>query len=698
MRQRPPAKRCAGREPEARTHVIGPRFRSVTHDEVVSPTQTRVLLVEKDRIVRELLESVLEHAGRRVDSTTTLRAAIDAAKQAPPVDVALIESRLPDGSGLELARGLKELDPTTEVLLMSAAPSLEAVLAAVEANVSEYFAKPFEDVHQLALRIAAAEERARLRREGKWLHAALVESEERYRKLFEAIPDAVVVFDARTQAIEDVNPAALELYGYQRRELLGRPATDLRAPCPEEVQDVSPFAQTAIAGVRMRRDRRQDGSVVHVELVEGRFHVREQDRVVEIVRDINERLQAEATRKELETRLRQSQKLEMLGQLAGGVAHDFNNLLAVILNYAQFVHDALNGIPGTHAGSSLRDDVEQILSAAHIGASLTKQLLGFSRREVFQADIVDVNTVVQATERLLRRTLGPTIDLCTHLADGLACVRMDRGQLEQIIVNLAVNARDAMPEGGRLTIVTRNSPAEDMGSAASEASPNIVTIEVSDTGQGMDAATLEHAFEPFFTTKERDRGTGLGLAMVKGIIERLGGCIDVTSEVGVGSCFRIVLPATRDQGSGRQLSQRPTQNPPHGELILVVDDEAAVRRAMVRILKRAGYQVVEADGSARALEKHQRLGASLSLVVTDVLMPEMSGEELVRRMRERQPNLRVLFVTGYATSAMIGEGEDTKQRAVLPKPFEQHRLLAVVREVLDVEDGKPLAGSDGEFP
>ncbi|MBN1605015.1 MAG: response regulator [Polyangiaceae bacterium] len=660
----------------------------------MSQTQTRVLLVEKDRIVRELLETVLEHPGRRVDSIATVQAALAALKQGPAVDVALIEGRLPDGTGLELARRLKELDPTTEVLLMSAAASLEAVLAAVEANVSEYFAKPFEDINQLALRVTAAEERARLRREGKWLHAALVESEERYRKLFEANPDAVIVFDARTQVIEDANAAALRLYGYLRAELLGRPVTDLRVPPDSEVTLRSSLGRTAsVSGVVVRRDRRRDGRFVDVELVEGRFRVRGQDRVVEIVRDIGERLQAEATRNELETRLRQSQKLEALGQLAGGVAHDFNNLLAVILNYAQFAHEALTRVPVDEVARGLRDDIQQILSAAHSGASLTKQLLGFSRREVVQPDIVDVNAVVRATERLLRRTLGPSIEVCTDLATRLFRVRMDPGQLEQVIVNLVVNARDAMPEGGKLSIATRNAASEGLGQTASDGEAGCVSLEVSDTGHGMDPATLERAFEPFFTTKERDRGTGLGLAMVKGIVEHAGGRIDATSEAGAGSCFRIILPGTRSQTDRRQRSARPAPRPPQGELVLVVDDDRAVRHAMLRILKHAGYRVAEADGSARALVEHERLGASVALVLTDILMPDMSGEELVHRMRERQPALKVVYVTGYATKAVVDGGKANEQRAVLPKPFDPQRLLALVRQVLDAERDEQPCGA-----
>ncbi len=659
---------------------------SVATGDLATSSTTRVLLVEKDRIVRELLEVTLARANRTLVAVSTVRAALQAASNGPAIDVALIEAALPDGSGLELGHELRTLDSTTEILLMSASPSLESALEAVEAGATEYLPKPFDDINQITLRIGAAEERARLRREGKWLHNALVESEERYRKLFAATPDAVVVFNERTLRIEDMNPAALQLYGYERSEILGRPVTELLAPLSagKEDAEAAPDSKNGFdPGICFRRDQRRDGTAIDVELVVGRFHVRGQDMVVEIIRDIRDRLLEQRARNDLELQLRQSQKLEALGRLAGGVAHDFNNLLSVILNYANFVSKSLEQLHSTEPILAVLDDVEQILRAANSATSLTRQLLAFSRREVVQAEVVDANAVVSATERMLRGTLGPGIDFIMDLAPDLARIRIDRGQLEQVLINLVVNARDAMPHGGRLTITTGNVPREATHGIALSTGPRRVQIEVSDTGLGIDPSILDKVFDPFFTTKDRERGTGLGLAMVKGIVEQAGGRIELTTELGVGTQFRITLPVTEESSAWKTRSNRPSRQPANGELILVTDDDGAVRRALCRILKGAGYRVVPADSGAQAVAEHDRLGGSVDLILTDILMPGMSGEELVSRLRQRQPGLKSIFVTGYATTPVLELKNDGGQRAVLPKPFDEQRVLALVCEVLN---------------
>jgi CheY-like chemotaxis protein len=326
-------------------------------------------------------------------------------------------------------------------------------------------------------------------------------------------------------------------------------------------------------------------------------------------------------------------------------------------------------------------DAEQILRAANSATSLTRQLLSFSRREVVQAEVLNVNVVVAATERMLRGTLGPGIDLATVLAADLGQIRIDRGQLEQVLINLVVNARDAMPRGGRLTIATRNCAARGPATPG----PPHIQLEVSDTGVGIDPNIIDKIFDPFFTTKDRDKGTGLGLAMVKGIVEQAGGRIELSTELGVGSQFRILLPVTGESSSWKMRSNDPLLQPAKGESILVVDDDNAVRRALCRILTGAGYRVMPADSAAQALAEYKRFG-SIDLVITDILMPGISGEELVTRLRGQQPSLKAIFVTGFATTPVVEQGSNGGQRAVLPKPFDERRLLGLVCEVLNGED------------
>ena len=645
---------------------------------------TRILIVEKERIIRELLEALLQDIGRRVDSAANYNEAMALARESPAVDVALVEKRLPDGDGLELIQQLKSLDANVEVLLMSASPSLEAVLEAIEAGASDFIPKPFDDINQVAVRINAAAERTRLRRNGKWLHAELVESEERYRKLFEATPDSVLLIDLAAEKITDANPAALELYGYPRDQLVGMQVEQLRACEEHSVDSQPPLPDSQLRGVISRRDRRKDGAMLDVELVTGHFQSHGRDVAVEIIREISERLRAQAAQRELESKLLQSQKMEALGQLAGGIAHDFNNLLAVILNYTHFVLQGVStntehSTDSRDSTDSLKADVEQILKAATSAASLTRQLLAFSRQEIVKPDVLDVNDVIRTLESLLQRTLGPEIRLHTALGAGTRCVRIDRGQLESTIVNLVINARDAMTHGGNLTIRTRHgSPG-----ASSKRLPPSLEIEVIDSGQGIDSTIIDQIFDPFFTTKDRDKGTGLGLAMVKGVIEHAGGSIEVKTEIGRGSSFTIRLPTTMATPRSRATRKRPRSAPGPDETILIVDDDHAVRRAMVRIVKSAGYTVVSASGSLEALATHAQMDQKPSLILTDVLMADLKGDELLRRLRLAQPELKVVFVTGLAASALVDTGDPEAQRAVLPKPFTQEHLLEVVRDVLD---------------
>ena len=404
----------------------------------------------------------------------------------------------------------------------------------------------------------------------------------------------------------------------------------------------------------------------------------------------NVRLEAEAERERLEGQLHQSQRMESLGQLAGGVAHDFNNLLAVILNYASFVAEELTKAAETPAGAQWAEplkDVEQIQLAAERAGLLTHQLLAFARREVVQARVLSLNSAITRMEQILRRTIGEQVELVIDLAAGLPTVVADPGQIEQIVLNLAINARDAMPAGGTLSIDTTAveiTGDEDGGDAAP--SGLYVCFRVGDTGVGMSKEVRDRAFEPFFTTKPKGEGSGLGLATVYGIVSQSGGYTRIYSDEGIGTTITVLLPATRQDATRDEPDERVDRlNALVGtETILVVEDEEALREVTRRILTRNGYTVVTAASGARAIELAAERAGPIDLVLTDVIMPKMQGPTVAKEVSQLRPGIRVLFMSGHAQTVLEAEAVLGTDFQLVEKPFNEAKLLAKVREVLDV--------------
>lgn len=392
--------------------------------------------------------------------------------------------------------------------------------------------------------------------------------------------------------------------------------------------------------------------------------------------DVSESQKAEHERKRLEAQFQQAQKMESLGQLAGGVAHDFNNLLSVILTYTGFVLDELP------EGGSLHSDLTEVRAAAERAVGLTRQLLAFSRRQVIEPRDIDVNQAARALAKMLGRLIGENITLEIEIASVRPMIRVDPIQLDQAITNLAVNARDAMPDGGRLTLRTADLCVSTDGEAGHTGvtAGDYVTVTVSDTGTGIPDEILPLVFEPFFTTKAVDRGTGLGLPMVYGAMKQNGGHVAVSSEVGVGTSFTLYFPA-----AGAVLTQKQTPEGlsafGHGETLLLVEDEAAVRTGMARMLRGAGYVVIEAASGAEALEVFERSGQDIALLVSDVIMPGMTGIELSHRLTKLRPGMKVLLATGYADQAHLREAASAGF-ALLSKPVERATLLRKVAELL----------------
>jgi two-component system cell cycle sensor histidine kinase/response regulator CckA len=493
--------------------------------------------------------------------------------------------------------------------------------------------------------------------------------------LFEESGDALFLFDPNTEAMIDANPMAERLTGFTYGELLRLPVTHLfRSEGTAALHRLRhAFQRTGL--FHSQEDfllrHRKEGVWIPVNLTVTRLHARPATLGLITVRDISEH-------KRLEEQLRQAQKLEAIGRLAGGVAHDFNNLLTVITGYSSLL--SLELAPDDPNQNS----VEMIRATAERAAGLTRQLLAFGRKQVLRPVILDLNAVIKDVEPMLRRLIGEDVRLVTALEPILGRITADRSQIEQVLVNLVVNARDAMPEGGCLSIETNNETL-DLTWPASRTGANVV-LTVSDTGIGMDEHTRAHLFEPFFTTKEVGKGTGLGLATVYGIVQQSGGQIAVHSELGCGSMFKITLPRAAEL---HDPSLETTPCPGHcrseagRETILLVEDEESVRILARTILQQNGYTILEAEHGAEALSVCQSHAGRLDLLLTDVVMPLMGGRELADRLALIRPEVKVLFMSGHTDDTLLRRGVMTDDMAFLPKPFTPAGLVHTVREVLD---------------
>jgi two-component system, cell cycle sensor histidine kinase and response regulator CckA len=390
------------------------------------------------------------------------------------------------------------------------------------------------------------------------------------------------------------------------------------------------------------------------------------------IRDITERIA-------LEERLRQSQKMEAVGRLAGGIAHDFNNLLTIILGYSQILSD---GFP---AGSRLADSNAQIKSAAERAAGITRQLLAFSRKQVLSPRVINLNDIVLNLDSLLRRLIGEDIEVMTVPANDLGTVKADPGQIEQVIMNLALNSRDAMPQGGKLTLETANATLDENYANQHQAVEpgKYVMLAVSDTGHGMTTETMGRIFEPFYTTKEVGKGTGLGLSMVYGIVKQSGGYIWVYSEPGQGTTFKIYLPRV-DQPAEPASAERPLIGGARGtETILLVEDDPQLRELSTSVLSHCGYRVLTASTPEEGIAICESNHRDIRLLVTDVVMPRMNGRQLAERIQKVSPRIRVLYISGYTDNAIVHYGVLDSGLWFLAKPFTLSALVAKVREVLD---------------
>jgi two-component system, cell cycle sensor histidine kinase and response regulator CckA len=639
---------------------------------VSTPTAARpitVLLVEDNpgdaRLILELLGEVqaqafdLERVDRLDHALTRLAET--------GVDVVLLDLGLPDSQGLDTFVRARRGAPDEPIVVISGLDDERMALEAVRSGAQDYLVKGRIEGQLLARVLRYAIERKRAEQE-------LVAREERFRALVEHSADAIALLD-RTGALIYASHSTERVLGYRADEVLGRRAVDLIHP-----DDVAAVAgrllelqdRPGTAVVMEARYRHKDGSWRYGECsVANRLSDPTVRALVLNYREITER-------RRLEEQLRQAQKMEAVGRLAGGVAHDFNNVLTAIFGYADLLNEELP------EGHQARQDLDEIRKAAQRASTLTRQLLAFSRQQVLQPMVLSLNDLVEDIQNMLMRLIGEDVQLRLGLTPDAGNVRADAGQVQQVLMNLVVNARDAMPKGGKLLVETANADlTEQYAELHQPVVPGrYVMLAVSDTGTGMDAETRVRIFEPFFTTKEKGRGTGLGLSTVYGIVQQSGGYIWVYSEPGRGTTFKLYFPRV-DAPADTPAPAREAVTLTGTETILLAEDDEMLRPLSKGLLERLGYRVLDAEDASRALALARAHPGPIQLLVADVVMPGASGRELARRLTESRPDTKVLYVSGYTDDAIVHHGMLEAGLNFLQKPFTPAVLARKVREVLD---------------
>jgi two-component system cell cycle sensor histidine kinase/response regulator CckA len=636
----------------------------------------RILHLEDNPLDAELIEEMLvgEGISCQIKRVETRGDFVDALA-GQEFDMVLSDYSLPAFDGLSAMAIVRDRYPTIPFLIVTGTLGEEVVIETLKSGATDYVLK--QHLARLAPSVHRALREARDRKERKRAEEALRDSLALCTTLIENLQMGVLVEDA-SRRILNANKTFCDLFGIEDSRSL------IDANCAEALELAKSLFVNQEDFMQRIEERIQNGRTVIAEeeiMTDGR--ILERDYVPILIgkeRFAHLWLYHDMTeRKNLEEQFRQSQKMDAIGRLAGGIAHDFNNLLTVIIGFSSLLMYRLE----EEAGG--RKEVEEIEKAARRAAALTGQLLAFSRKQVLQPEVLDLNAILSDMNKMLRRIIGEDIELITLPDPELGQVKADPGQIEQIIMNLAVNARDAMPQGGKLTIATTTVELDE-GYAFSHAQVQpgcYVLLTVSDTGLGMDKQTQSRIFEPFFTTKDQGKGTGLGLSTVYGIVKQSNGHIWVYSEPGYGTSFKIYLPCLRNAASTKTIKENHAALRKATETILLVEDEEVLRKLVSQILALKGYRVIEAHNGNHAVELCAQYEETIHLIITDVIMPQMDGVELAKRLLAMRPELKLLFMTGYTSDIILHHGMLEKDLALLQKPFSPDALIDKVCEVLD---------------
>ena len=635
----------------------------------------RILILEDVPTDAELVKRELRNAGivftsRLVDKRD------DFLKQLEDFspDIILSDYSMPQFNGMEALSLSRELDPTLPFVMVTGSINEETAVNCMKAGATDYVLK--ERLKRIGSAVEGALEKTRMRGEKERAEDQLQEEKEFMEKSLDAQTDTFFVFERATGKAVRWNKAFREISGYSDEEI-----SSMKVPesyySKEDLKNAAAAYEKVLRGGKATVEMSlitKDGRKIPTEYSASTLKDKEGNPryLIVVGRDVTER-------KQLEAQLFQSQKMEAIGQLAGGVAHDFNNLLTSIIGNATLVSMKLE------KDSPLQEYPEEIMKAGESAASLTRQLLAFSRKQIFQPEVLNLNAVIPNIEKMLRRLIGEDVELKTILQPELGNVETDPGQIEQIIVNLAVNARDAMPTGGKLTIETVNVQMDEKYVREHiTAKPGFyVMMAISDTGTGMDEEIRSKIFEPFFTTKEEGQGTGLGLSTVYGIVKQSDGYIWVYSEPGKGTSFKIYLPRVDKESQDIKKIKTSDKSLSGTETVLVVEDDRMVRELAIKILQKYGYKVLEAEDGKEAIEIGKQHEGPIDLMLTDVVMPGMSGRILAAEFESLRPKIKVVYMSGYTDNIVVHHGILDRGMSFIQKPFTHEALAIKVRELLD---------------